>query len=202
VTDPVLCGARKKRGGLCGRPAGWGTEHVGYGSCKLHGGCTPGAVAAAAKAQARHLAVELEMEPHDALLWCVRVAAGEVAYATRRIQELEETDLVVEPRVERDAWGENASSYVQTSNAAMLNVWIRTRQEALDRLARFAKMALDAGVAERQVRIAEGWADRLGRLFDAVFADLDLTPAQLKKAGPSLERHLRVLEGGAAKEAA
>lgn len=22
----------------CGQPAGWGTDHVGYGACKLHGG--------------------------------------------------------------------------------------------------------------------------------------------------------------------
>jgi hypothetical protein len=37
-----LCGARKKTAeGTCRRPAGWGTDHVGYGSCKLHGGCTP-----------------------------------------------------------------------------------------------------------------------------------------------------------------
>lgn len=33
------CGARKRQGeGTCTRPAGWGTEHVGYGTCKLHGG--------------------------------------------------------------------------------------------------------------------------------------------------------------------
>jgi hypothetical protein len=37
-----LCGARKKTAeGTCRRPAGWGTDHVGYGPCKLHGGCTP-----------------------------------------------------------------------------------------------------------------------------------------------------------------
>lgn len=37
-----LCGAKKRTGeGTCTRPAGWGTDHVGTGRCKLHGGCTP-----------------------------------------------------------------------------------------------------------------------------------------------------------------
>lgn len=33
-----LCGAKNRAGGPCGRPAGWGTPHVGEGRCKLHGG--------------------------------------------------------------------------------------------------------------------------------------------------------------------
>ena len=36
-----FCGARKRQGeGYCRRPAGWGTDHVGMGRCKLHGGAT------------------------------------------------------------------------------------------------------------------------------------------------------------------
>lgn len=31
-----------KKGKLCGRPAGWGTNHPGVGRCKLHGGCSTG----------------------------------------------------------------------------------------------------------------------------------------------------------------
>lgn len=34
------CGVKKRQGeGTCRRPAGWGTNHVGTGACKLHGGC-------------------------------------------------------------------------------------------------------------------------------------------------------------------
>lgn len=37
-----ICGAKKKQnGGHCTRPAGWGTDHPGFGKCKLHGGCSP-----------------------------------------------------------------------------------------------------------------------------------------------------------------
>lgn len=39
MTDGVQCGAKKRQGeGTCALPAGWGTDHVGYGRCKLHGG--------------------------------------------------------------------------------------------------------------------------------------------------------------------
>ena len=32
------CGAKTRSGGTCKQPSGWGTEHVGEGRCKLHGG--------------------------------------------------------------------------------------------------------------------------------------------------------------------
>jgi hypothetical protein len=38
-----LCGAQRRSGGTCRKPAGSGTNHLGYGACKLHGGCTPAA---------------------------------------------------------------------------------------------------------------------------------------------------------------
>lgn len=35
-----ICGAETRQHTDCGRPAGWGTDHVGFGNCKLHGGST------------------------------------------------------------------------------------------------------------------------------------------------------------------
>lgn len=32
------CNAKTRSGGNCKQPAGWGTDHVGEGKCKLHGG--------------------------------------------------------------------------------------------------------------------------------------------------------------------
>jgi hypothetical protein len=43
--DGPRCGARKRQprnpGETCAQPAGWGTGHLGFGRCKLHGGATP-----------------------------------------------------------------------------------------------------------------------------------------------------------------
>lgn len=35
------CNARNRSGSHCELPAGWGTDHVGEGRCKLHGGASP-----------------------------------------------------------------------------------------------------------------------------------------------------------------
>ena len=41
--DKKYCGAKTRAGTPCRRPAGWGTDHVGEGRCKLHGGKSTGA---------------------------------------------------------------------------------------------------------------------------------------------------------------
>lgn len=38
---PGTCGALTRSGTWCSKQAGWGTDHVGQGKCKLHGGATP-----------------------------------------------------------------------------------------------------------------------------------------------------------------
>jgi hypothetical protein len=37
----IRCEAKTRSGSQCNRPAGWGTQHVGIGRCKMHGGASP-----------------------------------------------------------------------------------------------------------------------------------------------------------------
>jgi len=38
-----VCGAKaRSHEGVCKRPAGWGTDHLGEGRCRLHAGCSTG----------------------------------------------------------------------------------------------------------------------------------------------------------------
>jgi len=62
-----FCGAKlHQRQGTCTQPAGWGTDHVGAGACKLHGGCMPnhqaGALRVLAEGQARAELARLGVE--------------------------------------------------------------------------------------------------------------------------------------------
>jgi len=41
--DYRRCGAKTRAGTPCQQKAGWGTDHVGTGRCKLHGGKSTGA---------------------------------------------------------------------------------------------------------------------------------------------------------------
>ncbi|WP_052373124.1 hypothetical protein [Amycolatopsis taiwanensis] len=62
-----------------------------------------------------------------------------------------------------------------------------------DRCARFAKLALDAGIAERQVRLAERQGALIEQVLTSVFADLGLTDQQLKEAPAALRRALHAV---------
>jgi len=37
----IFCGAKNRSGGACRNPAGKGTDHLGSGKCRNHGGSTP-----------------------------------------------------------------------------------------------------------------------------------------------------------------
>lgn len=41
MTDKSLCGRKNRRGEPCRNPAGKGTNHLGMGPCKHHGGAAP-----------------------------------------------------------------------------------------------------------------------------------------------------------------
>jgi hypothetical protein len=173
------CGAKTRSDGKCKKQKGWGTDHLGTGRCKLHGGNTESGEKAAAKEAAVIMGTELQVEPHDALLMCVRISAGEVGYCSREIAKLEKAS-------------------VMTPFGEMLSIWITTRQKALQSLAKFSKMALDAGVAERQVQVAERYGEMLATLVSGILGDLKLTKDQQKEAPAVVARHFQLLEGGAA----
>jgi hypothetical protein len=151
---------------------------------------------AAAKQEAAIMGVPLDVSPHEALLQCIRITAGEVAYCNMQIQELNSVDEVVEHPLEvTEQIGGEGGGFTQTKmHTPQLNIWVRTRQLALERLAKFSKMALDAGVNERRVQIAEGMAQMLAPVLKAIFDDLQLSAAQKKKAPGILRQHLLELE--------
>lgn len=141
------CGAQTKAGTPCQRTAGTGTDHVGYGKCKLHGGCSPSGKAAAAKektiALGRQYAVsELPIDPMEAMLSGVRLAAG--------IRASYLADL--------EGVGDDAKRYE----------YLRLELRRANReLVQASEATIRAGVAERYVRAAE----RIGDLVAAAFED-------------------------------
>lgn len=198
------CGAwLHKKETYCGKPAGWGTSHVGYGTCKLHGGSTPGAGLGAARQEASERAVvmglPIAIDPLDALIHCVRITAGEVEYATVQVAGLEQEQALIQQAERTEGYTpEGRHAETKTSSTTSLHAWIRTRQDAVDRLARYSKMAIDAGVEERQVRIAEAMGTTIGRLVQAVLGQLALTAAQKERAPLIVARQMSLLTAGQA----
>jgi hypothetical protein len=144
------------------------------------------------------MGVPVEMEPVDALLWCVAIAAGEVQYLSARVGELSEEELIGRPTTitrERGR-GERGRKDLRTTQGGPheLHVLVKERQRAVDRLARFSKMALDAGVAERQIRVAEAQAGMLAALITGVMEDIGATKKQMTLLESSLPSRLLALE--------
>ena len=198
--DIARCGAKSRQhGGPCKLRAGHGTDHPGFGLCRMHGGNVAAHKKRAAELEmidmGRVMGMPIDVDPVQALLNVIRMTAGEVEYATLMVAGLS-PDQAVETFTEEQSGSE--ISYTKTTNVATLNIWIRTRHDAMDRLARYAKMAIDAGVAERQVRVAERMGGMLGNLITAVLGELKLSPAQAEIAPMVVQRQLALVAGGAA----
>lgn len=174
-----FCGANRRDGGKCRRAKGHGTEHPGIGRCSLHGGSTTTQRKNAAKQQAVLMGAPIEINPVDALYWCIKITAGEVEWLSESITSLDEND-----------WYENSILGKQ------MNLLVRERKEAVERLANFSKQAISLGLAERAVRLAENYGVALSRLLKGVLDDLDLNERQRQMAPIIVRKHLILLEGG------
>jgi hypothetical protein len=151
------CGGRTRAGGTCRRESGWGTDHVGFGRCKLHGGCTPNGKAQGARlmalAELGPMGGEVDVNPLDALLYTVRRGSGLAALYRLQAEAIA-------------ADGGDAAMYADLE------------AKALGDLARWAKMAIDAGVAERMVRIAENTGERLASALEEALEGVELSGDQ------------------------
>lgn len=69
-----------------------------------------------------------------------------------------------------------------------------TEAQERDRAAGFARAAIQAGIAERVVRLYEAFGQQLSDFIDAVIDELHLTQEQQVIAGEVIERKLKALE--------
>lgn len=170
-----ICGAWKRHEKIeCQRPAGWNTDHAGWGKCSLHGGNTPTLRTSAGKwvggeiihrmTTAYGYGAPADVTPVDALLGEVQRGAGHVAWLGERIGIME----LFEP-------GEDGKPKVLTpSQHELIDLYHKERQQ----LVKTAKMALDAGVNERRVRLAEMQGTLMLQAINTVLDGLQLTVDQ------------------------
>lgn len=166
------------------------------------------AATAMARAHVASLVGPIELEPHEALRLAIALTAAEVQFFNERIGELGVVDVAGQATVsttrraagvgEGDDASRPAGDVIEVRQLApALHVWVRARADAIDRLARFSKMALDANVDERRVRVQEAQLDRLAGLVNAVVRDLvkaGLRDELRALAGESFKRHRGLLE--------
>ena len=172
------CGAKTRAGGRCNQAAGFGTEHPGLGRCKYHGGNTPNQIANAVVKRAQLMGAPIDMNPVEAIIWSIRITAGEVKWLSEKIAELDEKEGI-----------EN------TIVGKQFHLYVRERRDRVALLYRMGNDALKLGLAERAIKMAEMYGIALSRFIMGVLDDLQLTPEQAQLAPSVVRKHLVILEG-------
>jgi len=196
------CGAKSRQATPCGLAAGWGTDHVGVGRCRLHGGASRQAqvagVVALARREAEAMGRPIRMHPQEAIVQCIGIAAGEVRYGSERIAELEPDAILSEVvhRHERPlqmAGGREGEGMVEETRIgpAQLHSWIRVRQRAMDRLVSYSATAIKAGVEEQLLLFAEREGAAIVKVLEGALSDLGY--AADPRVASAVGRHLRAV---------
>jgi hypothetical protein len=197
------CGAKASSTGKpCTRTAGWGTGHNRTGRCKFHGGASPQAELSGAVLLARReatvMGAPLDVEPHVAILECIRIAAGEVRYASDQIAQLTPNDAVgaLVTTIDRESHSGNAGGSETRTGPPALHIWIIARHQAMDRLVDYSKVAIAAGIEERRVKLAEQQGALLAQAIRGILAELGV--GDRPEVPAVVRRHLTLVAGHAA----
>lgn len=228
-----LCGVARRRenqdgdrsviGRPCRHTAGWGTDHVGSGPCKLHGGNLP-TVKAKAKSVLADMALRRELTsfgvplpnvtPEAALLHMVREAAGNVAYLGARVAELSERDadevevgrigprVLEEGAVRPRGQGLFGAKIGLDKDGGEHVIGEDTRAavalygEWSDRLVKYSAAAISAGIAKAQVALAQSQGQTIVVVINRVLAQVGLDEAKQVVARALIAEEFRLLEAG------
>jgi hypothetical protein len=151
------------------------------------------------RVEGRFMGVPADVTPADALATALRITAGEVEYCTQQIARLCDDELFERPT--RTVYAEMPSGgwemVEERRDAEVVSRWQQLRSAALDRMARYAKMALDVGLEEREQTLHENQAALIARFFETVMHEIELTDEQTKMLAPTMRRHLELIEGTA-----
>lgn len=184
-------GKSSKGPGTCQNDAGWGTDHPGTGPCKLHGGNNP--------TYLKHLSLErvrqdlraasertygtpVHLDPWQGMLQEVQRTAGHIQWLSDKIAAIGDVNEIEALQ----QW---------TVMGIKPSFWLEQYQEERKHFARICKMAIDSGIAERQVALAEEQGKLLAMAIRAILWDdaLGLTPQQRSVAPAIIRRHLLAL---------
>lgn len=193
-----LCGAKKRSGGECGKPAGWGTDHNGIGRCKIHGGSTPNQIKnvqkQVAEREARKFGLARTVDPHTALIEELHRTAGAISWYLQQIEIIESTERPNDPAYEplHESVGGGGGGSTQEE----MHVYVRALQEERKHFKEVAKTCISVGIEERYVKLAEGQADLMAQFARGLLSELgiDVTP-EVEKV---VKRQFTVIAGGRA----
>lgn len=194
-----ICGATNRAGNPCARPAGWGTDHLHTGRCKLHGGNTASHRAAAQREIARQacatLGVPIQTGPGEALLQELCETVGNVAFYRALVQQLsshpEPDERVGEGedahyiRGEPGVYGRTYHVSGIATGEAKAHVLVQLYNAERKHLKEVSAAALNAGVQDRWVSALESTAATVVQVLTDFATRMGLDPGapEVREAG-------------------
>jgi hypothetical protein len=181
------CGARLRgREGTCALPAGWGTTHKGYGSCRKHLGNTPNVAKSAERER-------LEYEIREAL---VQSGAAPVEDPLTELQKLGGEVLAWKEAIGRKVNALTSLRYEGIGSGEQLRAEVALYERAVDRLERvlvsMARLRLD----ERLAAISEAQGRLILAAMLGAFRDVELSDELQQVLRPAIARRLRKAAAG------
>ena len=141
-----------------------------------------------------------DVDPSEALLRLVSDKAREVAWWRGRVDQLqagsEDEDQITWGRTKHEEGVGPLGPVDKDDWAAELNINIRALHEAEDQLARYASLALKAGVEQQRVEVRKQEALLLVGVIHQILDSLQLTGDQQKLVPHVVPSALRAIDGG------
>ena len=179
---PKCGGKLHGRDGTCTLPAGWGTDHKGYGRCRKHLGNAPTVARAAERerleAEARAELARLDVMPVGNPLEELQKLAGRVLAWEHAIGEL--VNRLSGIRYESEHGGEQLRAEV-----ALL-------ERAMDRCERVLVAMARLNIDERLVRVTERQASLVASVLKGALDDLGIDRSG-EEVGKVMARRLRLV---------
>ena len=214
AADPTRprCAAVSK---TTGKPCGSWPVH-GATVCRMHGAGSGKVKAAARRRVARDAALaegrkvierlggSIDIDPGEALVGQVREAAANVEVLRAAVAALDPGRGLVSaaPTAILAADGDLTEGIYGPDHQGdgKPHVLVTMYSDERDRLVKYAKLALDSGIAERVVRMAEQQAQVMARAFAETFDVLaaEMSPELVRKAQKVLAERLRASVGASA----
>jgi hypothetical protein len=143
----------------------------------------------------------VEIEPHNALLWAVRIGGGDVSYWQQDLADKGRAVLSLEAQLEVEEDDDEAKALeleLKTARKELKEAFAQQRAATREMRAA-AKMAVDAGIAEREVLMSERMSGILANFAGLLLEQLDIKPRDLEKLPQYVQHAILQLEDPGAK---
>lgn len=185
-----VCGGKTRQeiaSPYCTRPAGWGTDHPGFGRCKLHGGMIQDTTKMQAEAALQTYGIPIKTTAIAALedeLWRT---AGHVEWLSAVVANLETTVS------DRDT--EGIFDWQRSANGQLWrqpSVWVQMYQSERKHLIDVAAKLVRLGVDKERLDVIRSSGLKMASVFQAVLGDarLGLTEEQIKVVPDLIREHI------------